>query len=380
MEKLKDSVIIKLFETNGYRVIGGIKNSVTPILCEKDGFWYKTTYHNFKCGKKPSLWGFNNIDNLEHNINVLIHKKGINAEFVSYNIVTHKNKRRILLTFKCECGNIFNKFLEDSIYKKYICCNDCVKKKRGINHRVCQRSIDTILLAGYKILNLPNSPKSDDLIEVEDLDGFRGFISSGKIKSGKGMSRFDQRINKKYYVYNVNKWAESNGIDATCIGFVKKRHTRTSLLFRCSCGNEFITSISSFQNGKARCEKCSKSISRYEYDFMSYLDDVGVDYIYQYSLNQCRDILPLPFDFFIKDYGVLIEIDGEGHYHPCNFNRIGAEKAQVTFDATKRHDKIKDDFCQINNIPLLRIPYTFFNDNTYKQLFQNFIKGVAPLS
>lgn len=113
---------------------------------------------------------------------------------------------------------------------------------------------------------------------------------------------------------------------------------------------------------------------------MSYLDDVGVDYIYQYSLNQCRDILPLPFDFFIKDYGVLIEIDGEGHYHPCNFNRIGVGKAQATFNATKRHDKIKDDFCQINNIPLLRIPYTFFDDNTYKQLFQNFIKGVAPLS
>lgn len=380
LEKLEDSIIIKLFNANGYKIVGEIKNTTTPILCEKDGFWYKITYNNLRYGKNPSLWGFNNICNLEHNINAFIAKRGIKAEFVSYSIVTHNKKRRILLTFRCECGKLFNKFLEESVYKTYICCNECVKKKRGVNHRKCQKNIDAVLNARYKILSAPDLLRYDDLIEVEDADGFRGFISSAKIGSGKGMSRFDERINKKYYIYNVNKWAELNAIDSTCIGFVEKQHTRTSLLFRCSCGNEFITSIASFQNGKTRCEKCAKSISKYEYEFRAYLDSVGIKYIHQYSIDQCRDILPLPFDFFIKEYNVLVEIDGEGHYYPCNFNQIGAKKAQATFEITKEHDVIKNEFCKNNNIPLLRIPYTSFKDGTYKQLFQNFIRGVATSS
>ena len=380
-KKLEDSVIIKLFESKGYKIVGEIKNTITPILCEKDGYRYKIAYNNLKSGKTPSLWGFNNIVNLDFNIHNFLKKKQATVEFLGYETIVKGQKKRILLTFRCECGEIFNKTLEDTVYKTYICCTKCTITKSRRNQRVSNKTIQKIVGAGYKILKAPDLPRITDLCEVEDELGFRGFMSSSKVSAHKGMSRFDVRINKKYYIYNVNRWAELNCIGAHCLGFAENTPYKSQgLTFQCSCGKEFITSINSFQGGKTRCAECAQSISKYELVFKSYLEEERVDFIYQYSLNQCRDILPLPFDFYIKEYNCLIEIDGEGHYHPCHFNRISYERAVETFEITKRHDSIKTTFCQENNIPLLRIPYWEFKNNTFKQSYQKFVEELTSLN
>ena len=46
---------------------------------------------------------------------------------------------------------------------------------------------------------------------------------------------------------------------------------------------------------------------------------------------------------------MLIEADGQYHYQP-----IYGEKR---LKDVKKNDKIKDDYCKNNNIPLIRIPY-----------------------
>lgn len=380
-KKIENEVIIKLFESKGYKVVGKIENTTTPIFCEKDGYRYKITYNNLRFGKTPSLWGFNNIVNLDYNIHVFLKKKQATAEFLSYKKIIKGSKKRILLTFRCECGEIFNKTLEDTVYKTYICCNKCTLRKSRRNQRVSEKSLRNIAQAGYKILQAPENPRITDLCEVEDELGFKGFISAAKVSAHKGMSRFDVRINKKHYIDNVNYWAKLNCIDVRCLDFEENTHyRRQGLKFRCSCGQEFVTSINSFQNGKTRCAVCAQSISKYEIIFKSFLEKEQIDFIYQYSLNQCRDILPLPFDFYIKKYDCLVEIDGEGHYYPCHFNRISYEQAVETFNTTKRHDIIKDKFCQDNNIPLLRIPYWEFNNDTFKQTYQKFIEKLTSLN
>lgn len=380
-KKIEDSIIISLFESKGYKIVGEIENTTTPILCEKDGYRYKITYNNLRFGKTPSLWGFSNIINLDYNIYIFLEKKQATAEFLSYKIIIKGQKKRILLMFRCECGEIFSKTLEDTIYKTYVCCNKCVLQKSRRNQRVSEKSLRNIVQAGYKILQAPEHLRITDLCEVEDELGFKGFISSAKVSAHKGMSRFDIRINKKHYIDNVNHWAKLNYVTAYCIGFAENTcYKRQGLRFKCFCGQEFVTSISSFQNGKTRCAVCAKSISKYELIFKSYLESRQIDFVYQYSLGQCRDILPLPFDFYIKEYSCLIEVDGEGHYHPCYFNHIGYERAVETFDITKQHDIIKDKFCQDNNIPLLRVPYWEFKDDTFKQTYQNFIEELTNLN
>ena len=376
-EKIKYEQVEKLFRNKGYAIIGEYINSVTPVLCLKNGYRYKISYANLKYGKNPSLWGFNNIDNLEYNINVVLKKKQSKSVFLGYEIIQKKSKKRILLHFQCPCGNEFYKTLEDSVYNIYICCNSCQIKNRGRNKRLGIKVIEYIKQQGYKIINAPQVCRNSDLIEVEDKNGFRGFVTYSKLKSGKGMSLFDIRINKKNYIYNVNHLAEIKGLKLQCLGFSDKKYSRQALKFKCECGNEFVTSISNFQNGKTQCGECAKSISHYERIFKKFLDKQNIKYIHQYSLNQCRDILPLPFDFYIVEDNILVEIDGEGHYHPCNFNQISNEQSILSFKSTKKHDKIKNNFCYENNIPLLRIPYYAFTDESYKQLFLDFHQRVA---
>lgn len=372
-KKIDNQIVYNYFKDKGYILLEEYQNSQTSMKCEKDGYRYKISYNNLRQGKNPSLWGFNNIENLEYNIWILLKKKQSESCFLRYGIITKSKKKRILLYFQCKCGEIFNKTLEDAVYNTYLCCNKCSIQKRGIKHRVGDKAIDFIQSQGFKILFVPEICKNTTLVEVEDKDGFRGFVSYSKLKSHKGMSRFDIRINKKYFIYNVNNWARLQDRKVECLKILEKRHKSPTLLFRCSCGNEFETSLNAFCGGKFRCNICAKSISKYEQIFKNFMESQNIEYIFQYSLNQCRDILPLPFDFYLPKYNCLIEIDGEGHYHPCNFNQISFEKSLKSFLITKKHDEIKNVFCKENNIPLLRISYIEMQNNNYKQLLLDFI-------
>lgn len=375
MEKLNESTVLALFEEKGYTMLEPYKNSQTKILCEKDGYRYRISYSNLRIGKTPSRWGINNYENLEYNVNTLLKEKHSHSKFVSSKIVKHNQQRKIIVTFECECGNLFNVNVGDMIGNVYILCNECIKKRRGVNKRKTLKAIQCLEDNGFVVIDKSQKYSINDYIEVIDAEGYKGFVTANKVSHGCSMSRFDIRVNQKHYIYNVNHWAEQQGIGAKCIELCDVGSKRQGLKFVCDCGNIFTTTIASFQNGKICCDECAKSISRYEKIFKDFLEENNIQYIYQYSLNQCRDILPLPFDFFLPEYKLLIEIDGEGHYHPCYFNQIGDEKAEKTFIITKKHDKIKDEYCATNHLNLLRIPYTMFDkDNTYQEFFLKFIE------
>lgn len=65
----------------------------------------------------------------------------------------------------------------------------------------------------------------------------------------------------------------------------------------------------------------------------------------------------MPFDFYLPDYNILIEYDGEEHFRPVNFGGISDDEALEHLKITQYHDKIKTNYCQENGIPLIRIPF-----------------------
>lgn len=94
------------------------------------------------------------------------------------------------------------------------------------------------------------------------------------------------------------------------------------------------------------------------------LDELGVKYTREFRFEDCRDKGTLPFDFFIEEHNKIIEFDGQGHFEPI----YGEER----FVLTKRHDKIKNKYCEDNNIGLLRIP--FWESENAKSMIINFLK------
>lgn len=59
------------------------------------------------------------------------------------------------------------------------------------------------------------------------------------------------------------------------------------------------------------------------------------------------------FDFFIPDYRLVIEYDGESHFKPI----YGKDKLILT----QKLDRIKNSFCKKNKIHILRISYWMRN-------------------
>ena len=98
------------------------------------------------------------------------------------------------------------------------------------------------------------------------------------------------------------------------------------------------------------CETNRKSFG--ERKIKEFLDQKSIFYIRESKFKTCINIKELPFDFYLPDYNICIEYDGELHYRSSKI--FGGDE---TLSRIKKNDKIKDNWCLENNIKLIRISY-----------------------
>ena len=98
------------------------------------------------------------------------------------------------------------------------------------------------------------------------------------------------------------------------------------------------------------CPYCFNSMG--EIKIKKWLIDKNINFKQQFKFKECKNKLPLPFDFYLTDKNILIEFDGVQHYK--SVNRFGGFKK---FKETQKNDEIKNNFCKTNNIKLIRISY-----------------------
>lgn len=79
-----------------------------------------------------------------------------------------------------------------------------------------------------------------------------------------------------------------------------------------------------------------------------------MNYIREYSFDDCRHINLLFFDFYLPNYNCCIEYDGEQHYKKTKFSHDDFGKRKI-------RDEIKNKYCDKNKIKLIRIPYWEYN-------------------
>lgn len=142
-------------------------------------------------------------------------------------------------------------------------------------------------------------------------------------------------------------------------GFVLKSKTYTNantrLRMQCPKGHECNITFHNFKDSGTRCRKCGSS--KGEKEVRRILDCHSIPYEDQYRFKDCKYKKPLPFDFYLSDYNLAIEYDGIQHHEP----RSGFD-GEAGFKLLKLKDSIKDDYCKINGISLLRIPYWDFEN------------------
>ncbi len=114
------------------------------------------------------------------------------------------------------------------------------------------------------------------------------------------------------------------------------------------------------------CSICSES--KGEKIIRLYLEKNNINFKQEHRFKDCKHKNLLRFDFYIPNYNLCIEFDGEQHYKA--FNHFGGEER---FKDTKNKDKIKNNYCKENEINLLRIPY-YEIENAEKILDREFEK------
>jgi len=156
-------------------------------------------------------------------------------------------------------------------------------------------------------------------------------------------------INKDIFIFRSNE-KHKNIYDYSFVNYI---NVQTKVKIRCLKHGIFEQLPFVHMNG-CGCPMCKKS--KGENRIKEFLDRNNIKYVPQYSFDDCRNKLPLPFDFYLPEYNLCIEYDGEQHFKKYN----KWEKADMDFENRIYRDKIKNNFCDKNHINLLRIKYDQF--------------------
>jgi len=100
----------------------------------------------------------------------------------------------------------------------------------------------------------------------------------------------------------------------------------------------------------AGCPICSQS--KGERKILNFLKENNIVFFSEYRFKDCKYKNTLPFDFYLPDYNLLIEYDGEQHFKPIKC--FGGEKE---FKLRRLKDNIKTKYAIKNNILLVRLSY-----------------------
>lgn len=138
---------------------------------------------------------------------------------------------------------------------------------------------------------------------------------------------------------------------------------------KCICGKEIEVAKKHLFENNNKTISCGCAIqSSGEIKITKLLEDANIDFQSQYRIRAFS--IRSPFDFAIFKNGQLlglIEYDGEQHFEAIEFFG-GEEKLKIQ----QERDMKKNKWCKENNIRLIRIPYTEYNNLTIEYLLSFF--------
>ena len=147
----------------------------------------------------------------------------------------------------------------------------------------------------------------------------------------------NKTFGKWIVIEKTNKRASNGGVYWHCI---------------CECGNEKNILAQSLLNGQSLSCGEHSNISKGNSKIIEILNSNNIQYETEKKFNSCKDKRELPFDFYIENK-YLIEYDGKQHFD---------KNSIFDYEYTHNHDLLKSKWCKENNIPLIRIPYTHYDN------------------
>lgn len=359
----------KLFSAKGFNLLSTeyLSNKL-PLVFEKDGYKYFSSYNAFMKTDNPKKWGKNNPFSID-NLKLYLLKEGAKCQILSTEYSNDK------IELKCEeCGKDYAVSLSNLIEKKQYTCPECGKKRAGKKNRKDDIYLPILKENEINLLEEYKGAKYHHWGKTKE--GYYVRVQPYTLKRNTNVYDFVFDVENKYVMENIKTWLKING---NGLEFLSKEYigSKERYTFKCSCGREFETSWQYvYLNGITRCPVCSRKFSKFALKVREWLDENSINYITEKVFENCAYIKPLKFDFYLPKFNSVIEVDGQQHFIPVKFGGISKERAEKNYENVKIRDNIKDNFCSKNGIPLLRIPYYLIENDTYKELLTTFIAEI----
>ena len=162
------------------------------------------------------------------------------------------------------------------------------------------------------------------------------------------------------------------------------KNSDTKVLIDFNCGHK---PHEVYPNNYKKGHGCPYCINKGEGELHQLLIDMFKEVETQKTYNDLKDKDYLRYDFYLPEYNLLIELDGEHHREKViykNKNITELEKYLADIEANERlqntqyKDKLKDNYAKDNNIPLLRIEYSkgITELDKWKKLIEDTIKEI----
>jgi hypothetical protein len=301
----------------------------------------------------------------------------VKNKFPEIGVIGVYTNNKTKIEFQCLVDGCFNKWTArpDNILSGYG-CPECAKKKISIlRSKTHDEFIEEVAIKNPCVKVLGKYISDSVKIQFQCNNpgcGYKWFTTPDKIihkitgcpecakinrakKKAKSCDTFVDEVYKK-------------NPDIEVIGEYAGAKIKTE--FKCRiCHNTWATTPDSILNANTGCPICAQSHG--ERCITNWLKSSAINFMPQHKFDDCRDLECLPFDFYLPEYNLCIEYDGEQHFHPVNFGGISDACAMINFKKTQMHDDIKSTYCIKHNIELLRISY--FEKNKIDDILNNVI-------
>ena len=152
--------------------------------------------------------------------------------------------------------------------------------------------------------------------------------------------------------------------ELTIIGLDLEKTTNKNLYVKCkcSCGKIISTQYSGLKQGHSKSCGCkNQSLGAYKIEKLLLLNNLSFEKEKTFSTCKFPDTnYPAFFDFWVENK-YIIEFDGKQHFYETNLFSYPLSKIH-------EHDLYKNNWCKENNIPIIRIPYTYQEKITIEDL------------
>lgn len=286
-----------------------------------------------------------------------------NGEYILMDKI-YKNNKILLNILHKKCNNIFKMSFND-FYNHGYRCKYCSLNNKKVGLDKINSYLEENYKDEYKLIstNYINNKEKLKFLCIKCNNIFEKSWDSFRRRPWCQKCRKEEN-NKKLYKSNeefLNEVYKKFGNEYTILSKyehnkkkIKIKRNKCNHIFDCTPNNFLTYNITNY------CPKCNSS--KPECFIRTILENNNIKFEEQKTFKDLKNINLLRFDFCIylndNDF-ILLEYDGINHFKDIHHNN--------QLDIIQKRDKLKNDYCNKNKIPLYRIQCKE-NNNDFKKI------------